>query len=157
MDRMMKQIALHNGLFGFAIAWFCVVLLAACPAGPLPNPGRVQPVPATTSGPARLTNSRPLSPISAVNGPRFTQITTSRKSFVKSDCLGTSITVTATITAPGGMARVMLWYRVDEQQPFTSVAVAPVGVDQYAVTVKGTDVPGATYGVWAFYLTADDK
>lgn len=85
------------------------------------------------------------------------QVTTSRKVFVKSDCVGTSISVTATITAAAGITQVMLWYRVGDQQPFTSVVLTPVGDDQYAVTIKGSDVPGSDYGVWAFYLTADDK
>ena len=143
------------------IALFCTVLVAACPAGqfgPLPNPGSVRQTSAKTSVPGRITNrNRPLSPLPEASGPRFTQITTSRESFVKSDCLGTSITVTASITAPAGIAQVLLWYRVGDQQPFTSVAVAPVGDDHYVVTVQGTDVSGSDYGVWAFYFTADDK
>jgi len=142
---------LSKGLLGVAISICCGVLFVAClapPFGPPPQPG----------GPGRLTKSSPpFSPLAPDTGPRFTQVTTSRKSFVKSDCAGTSITVTATITAAAGIAQVMLWYRVGDQQPFTTVAVAPVGDDQYAVTVKGIDVPGSEYGVWAFYLTADDK
>ncbi len=146
------------------IALFCVVLLVACSAGPFsppPRPGSSQQVTTLPSVPGRITKSNPpLSPLSTATNPtdpRFTQITASNKVFAKSDCLVTTITVTATITAPAGITQVMLWYRVGDQQPFTAVAVAPLGDDHYMITVKGTDVPGSDYGAWAFYLTADDK
>src|SRR4051812_39762252 len=155
-----KEVTLPKGLFGVAIAVCWVGLLVAClapPFGPPPQLRSVQPTPVPSSDPWRLTNrSQPFSPLVTGSGPHFMQVTTSRKVFVKSDCVGTSISVTATITAAAGIAQVMLWYRVGDQQPFTPVVVAPVGDDQYAVTVKGTSVPGSDYGVWAFYLTADD-
>jgi hypothetical protein len=88
-------------------------------------------------------------------GPRFDRITTSGKVFAKSDCTPTSITVTAHITDPSGVVNVVLWYRVGANQPFTPVDVDDLGNDTYAQTVKGMDVPGK-YGVWEFYLTAED-
>jgi hypothetical protein len=84
------------------------------------------------------------------------QITPSSKGFVKSDCMPIAITVTATITDPAGVAGVVLWYRVGNEQSFTPVEVPALADDHYAVTVKGTDVPGSEYGAWEFYLSADD-
>ena len=51
----------------------------------------------------------------------------------------------------------MLWYRVGAQQPFTPVETTAAGADHYVATVNGRDVPGSEYGVWEFYLTAEDR
>ena len=109
------------------------MLLAACIAAPSGAP----PTPDTT-------------------GPTITQVTASSKGFVKSDCTPTAITVTATISDPADVADVLLWYRVGDSQPLTSVAATSADDSHYSVSVKGTEVPGSDYGVWEFYLTADD-
>jgi hypothetical protein len=89
-------------------------------------------------------------------GPVIERITTSSKGFAISDCIPTSITVTAEISDPSGVVDVMLWYRVGVNQPFNHVEVGYLGDDTYARTVKGTDMLGSEYGVWEFYLTAED-
>ena len=87
-------------------------------------------------------------------GPTFQQITTSTKSFSK-DCVPTSITVTSNITDPSGVRRAVLWYRVGTDEQYAPMDMAPSG-STYSVTVKALDVPGKGYGVWEFYITAED-
>jgi hypothetical protein len=87
-------------------------------------------------------------------GPTFNQITTSTKSFSK-DCVPTSITVTSNITDPSRVTRAVLWYRVGTDQQYTLMDMTPSG-SNYSVTVQALDVPGKGYGVWEFYITAED-
>ncbi len=111
-----------------------------------------------TEPPGATSTSMPpsLSPTPPDNtGPHFNRITTSTKYFAISDCRPTSVTVTAHITDPSGVVHVVLWYRI-RNQPFTPVDVKDLGNDTYAATVKGTDMPRSEYGVWEFYLTAED-
>ena len=89
-----------------------------------------------------------------LTGPTINRIKTSGKSFSK-DCVPTSITVTSDITAASGVTRAVLWYRVGADQPYTPVNMTPSGGD-YSVTVKALDVPGKGYGIWEFYITAED-
>ena len=113
-----------------------------------------------TSQPPRATSTLvPASPLPTpgdTSGPVFERITTSSKVFAISDCTPTTITVTAHISDPSGVRRVALWYRVGDSRSFTPVDVDDLGGGTYAVTVKGTDMLGLGYGVWAFYLTAED-
>ena len=87
-------------------------------------------------------------------GPIFKRITTSSKSF-SIDCVPTSVTVTAQLTAPSGIKRVLLYSRVGIDQPYTAVEMNAAG-DVYQGTVKAVDIPGKGYGVWEFYITAED-
>lgn len=87
-------------------------------------------------------------------GPTFNRITTSSKSF-SIDCVPTSVTVTAKVIDPSGIKRVVLFYRVEGDQAYTAVDMSAAG-DEYSVTVKGSDVPGKGYGVWEFYITAEN-
>ena len=87
-------------------------------------------------------------------GPTINGIKTSGKSFSK-DCVPTSITVTSNIMSATGITRAVLWYRVGTDQPYTPVNMIPSG-SEYSVTVQALDVPGKGYGVWEFYITAED-
>lgn len=87
-------------------------------------------------------------------GPIFNRITTSSKSF-SIDCVPTSITVTASITDPAGLKRVVLHSRLGTDQPYTDTDMNAEG-DDYQGTVKAVDVPGKGHGVWEFYITAED-
>ena len=88
------------------------------------------------------------------DGPIFNRITTSSKSF-SIDCVPTSVTVTASITAPSGIKRVVLHSRLDTDQAYTALDMNAAG-DEYQETVKAADMPGKGYGVWEFYITAED-
>jgi hypothetical protein len=94
----------------------------------------------------------PMSPKPA--GPIFSRVTTSSKSF-SIDCIPTSVTVTASIGAPSGLKRVVLYSRVSTDQVYTATEMNVAG-DEYQVTVKAVDMPGKGYGVWEFYITAED-
>jgi hypothetical protein len=96
-------------------------------------------------------------PVADRAGPRFVQITTSSKTFVKSDCRPTAITVTAVISDPNGVVNVSLWDRVGAEQPYSETQMAVMGTDTYVASVAGLDVPGSAYGTWEFYLTASDR
>lgn len=87
-------------------------------------------------------------------GPRFDRITTSSKSF-SIDCVPTSVTVTASITAPAGLKRVVLYSRVGSDQDHTATDMQGEG-NEFRATVKAVDMPGKGYGVWEFYITAED-
>lgn len=89
-------------------------------------------------------------------GPMINNITTSSQGF-SIDCTPISITVTARITDPSGISRAQLWYRVGTDQPYASVDMAGSSGGDFNATVKGSDLPLGTYGVWEFYVTAQDK
>jgi hypothetical protein len=86
--------------------------------------------------------------------PIFNRITTSSKSF-SIDCVPTSVTVTAGITAPLGIKRVVLHSRVGTDQAYTATDMKGAG-DEYSATVKAADMLGKGYGVWEFYISAED-
>lgn len=88
------------------------------------------------------------------DGPVFNRITTSSKTF-SIDCVPTSVTVTASITAPSGVKRVVLHSRVGTDQAYTALDMNAAG-DQYQATVKAVDMTGTGHGVWEFYITAED-
>jgi hypothetical protein len=89
-------------------------------------------------------------------GPAINHIETSAKFLAKSDCQNTSETVTADISDTSAITQAILWYRVGADQKYT-----PVNMDRnankYSVTVKALDTPGGEYGVWEFYITAQDE
>ena len=89
-------------------------------------------------------------------GPNIDQIETSAKFLAKSDCKNTSETVTANITDASGIKQATLWYRVGADQKYTPVDMSFSG-NKYSVTVKALDTPGGEYGVWEFYITAQDE
>ena len=113
----------------------------------------MQPVPDSES--AELLTP-PSTPKTGNTGPVFESITTSTKFIAKSDCRPTSITVTANIIDSSGVALVSLWYRVGADQPYTQVSMKQDDSETYSMNIKALDTPGGKYGVWEFYLTADD-
>jgi hypothetical protein len=88
-------------------------------------------------------------------GPDIRDINTSGNVVVISDCLATSVTVTAKVTDDSRITNVRLWYRVGSDQAFT-----PIGMDSqgglYTVSVKGSSLQGHGYGALEFYITAQD-
>jgi hypothetical protein len=89
-------------------------------------------------------------------GPAFNRITTSSKSF-SIECVPTSVTVSANVTDQSGIKRVSLAYRVGTDGPYTFVEMG-YSKGEYHVTLTGADVSQEKrYGVWEFYLTAEDR
>ena len=97
----------------------------------------------------------PNSPMSQdTPGPIFDRITTSSKSF-SIDCVPTSVTVTASITHPSGLKRLVLYSRVGTDQAYSATDMRGIG-NEYRATVKAADMPGKGYGIWEFYIIAED-
>jgi hypothetical protein len=88
-------------------------------------------------------------------GPAITDISTSGKVLVISDCLATSVTITAKVTDVSSITSVQLWYRVGSDRPFKSTSVDALG-DLYSASVKGSDLQSDGYGTLEFYITAED-
>jgi hypothetical protein len=86
--------------------------------------------------------------------PIFNRITTSSKTF-SIDCVPTSVTVTARITSPSGIKRVVLYSRVGTDQAYTPTGMEGTR-DEYRATVNAVDMLGKGYGIWEFYITAED-
>jgi len=89
-------------------------------------------------------------------GPVISDISTSDKVVVISDCLSTSVTITAKVTDASNVKSVRLWYRVGSDQPFAS-STMDQQKDIYAVKIKGADLQGHGYGAMEFYITAEDE
>jgi len=96
-------------------------------------------------------------PLSDQTGPTIQNITPSSKVVAKSDCIPTSLTITADIADRSGVQSAVLWFRVGDDQSFAPVDMTPAAQGQYSATVKGLDVPGGEYGVFEFYIVANDK
>ncbi len=90
-------------------------------------------------------------------GPTINNITTSSKVLAKSDCIQTSLTITGEVTDNGGIENVTLWYRVGKDQDFAQTNMTHANGDQYTATIKALDIPGGEYGVFEFYIAAQDK
>ena len=90
------------------------------------------------------------------SSPRIEHIGTSAKFLAKSDCMNTSETVTAEITDESGIKSAALWYRVGADQQYTLVNMSLID-NKYSVSVKALDAPGGEYGIWEFYITAEDQ
>lgn len=91
-----------------------------------------------------------------LRSPSIEHIETSAKFLAKSDCKNTSETVTADITDESGIKSATLWYRVGADQKYAPTEMSLVK-DKYSATVKALDVPGGEYGIWEFYITAEDQ
>lgn len=90
------------------------------------------------------------------SAPVISDITTSAKVVVISDCQNTSVTITARVTDEAKINQVQLWYRVGQTGKFVSVPMKPQN-DQYSVAIKGADLQGNGYGNLEFYITAQDE
>ena len=88
-------------------------------------------------------------------GPTISDIATSDKVVVISDCLSTSVTITAKVTDASNIKSVMLWYHVGSDQPFASSNMELQNAI-YAAKVKGSELQGHGYGAMEFYITAQD-
>ena len=91
------------------------------------------------------------------DGPKIDGITTSSRVIAKSDCRPTSVTISAAVSGNLPVTRAALWYRVGEEQSYTSIAMNNDAGEMYSATIKALDVPGGEYGVFEFYITAEDK
>ena len=89
-------------------------------------------------------------------GPLISDISTSDKVVVISDCLATSVTITGTVTDESNIKSVLLWYRVGSDQPFAS-STMNLKNGMYTAEVKGSDLQGHGYGAMEFYITAEDE
>jgi len=96
-------------------------------------------------------------PLSDTTSPTIQEITTSSKVLAKSDCIPTSLIITAQIQDDVQMGSATLWYRVGTDQQFTPAEMSQTDQRQYTVTVMGLDVPGGEYGIFEFYILARDK
>ncbi len=94
-------------------------------------------------------------PKSDLSGPDITDISTSGKVLVISDCQADSMTITAKVTDPSTVENVFLWYRVGSDQPFSFIDMEMKN-ERYAATLKGSAVQGHGYGAMEFYITAED-
>jgi len=90
------------------------------------------------------------------SSPTISDIATSDKVVVISDCLSTSVTITAKVTDASNLKSVLLWYRVGSEQPFASLNMELLN-DIYGAKVKGADLQGHGYGAMEFYVTAEDE
>lgn len=89
-------------------------------------------------------------------GPSISDISTSDKVVVISDCLSTSVTITAKVTDASNIKSVLVWYRVGPDQPFASSKMN-LQNDLYTANVKGSDLQGHGYGPMEIYITAEDE
>lgn len=90
------------------------------------------------------------------SGPAINNIKTSGNILSISDCLGTSVDISADVTDPSGVESVLLWYRTGADQKFTSTSMESQN-STYQTTLKGPDFLGKPYGTLEFYITARDK
>jgi hypothetical protein len=89
--------------------------------------------------------------------PLITDIKTSSKFLAKSDCLNTSETVTANITDDTSVKSVALWYRIGQDQKFSSAPMKHEAGDTFGTTLIALDIPGGEYGTLEFYIVAEDE
>ncbi len=88
-------------------------------------------------------------------GPAITNIQTSGKVLVISDCAGTTVTISADVTDPSGVEKVSLWYRTGDEQQFSSLEMKQKD-GSYQASLSGPDFLGRPYGTLEFYITAED-
>jgi uncharacterized protein YcfL len=122
----------------FTIAFICIVALSACAEG---ETIRVISTPHETTNPAPLT---------------IKNITTSSKVLAKSDCIPTSVTISADISSPSAIKLVTLWYRIGQDQVYTSQPMLLEKGNIYSARVVALDIPGGEYGPLEFYIVAND-
>jgi hypothetical protein len=104
-----------------------------------------------------ITGACTLIPLRDTTSPIIQNVMTSSKVIAKSDCIYTSLTITADITDDTQVDGATLWYRVGTDQKFTSTKMLTDGSNQYKATVVALDVPGGEYGILEFYILARDK
>lgn len=90
-----------------------------------------------------------------IKGPVISDVTVSNNVLVISDCLSTSVTISAHVTDDAEIAKVILWFRAGSEDPYTPVSMA-LRNDQYEGTIQGRELLGQTYGTLEFHITAED-
>jgi hypothetical protein len=90
------------------------------------------------------------------SAPVISDISTSSKVVVISDCQNTSVTITARVTDESKIDHVQLSYRVGSSGKFISVPMKPKN-DQFSAEIKGADLQGNGYGNLEFYIAAQDE
>lgn len=90
------------------------------------------------------------------SAPVISDITTSAKVVVISDCQNTSVTVSAKVTDESRLNQVRLWYRIAQNGQFVSLPMN-AEKDKYSVELKGADLQGSGYGTLEFYISAQDE
>ena len=98
-----------------------------------------------------------LIPLQDTTSPTIQGVKTSSKVLVKSDCMSTTLTVTANITDNNRIESATLWYRVGTDQKFVATNMKLDSGDLYEATIVGLDIPGGEYGVLEFYIVAEDQ
>jgi hypothetical protein len=88
--------------------------------------------------------------------PVISDVSTSNKVVVISDCPSTSATITANVTDESKITSVLLWVRVGTDKTFASTEMGWQN-SVYTATVNGSDLQGHGYGVIEFYITAEDE
>ena len=88
--------------------------------------------------------------------PAIKNIRTSSKVLAKSDCIPTSVTISADISSSSGIKLVTLWYRIGQDQKYTSQLMHLEKGNTYSAKVIALDIPGGEYGPLEFYIVADD-
>lgn len=89
------------------------------------------------------------------SSPVISDVLTTGKVLVISDCFAASVTITAKVTDTSKITSVLLWYRVGSDQSFVSTSMDAQG-DLYTASIKGADLQGNGYGAMEFYITAED-
>jgi hypothetical protein len=90
-------------------------------------------------------------------GPKIRNIATSSKVLAKSDCIPTSLSVSADISDDEDVKSVTLRYRIGAGQDFAATDMKYIAGDQYEATIVALDIPGGQYGVLEFFITAKDS
>jgi len=97
-----------------------------------------------------------INPASDQTGPSISDVLTSGNVLVISDCQGSSVTISAKVSDPSGVEKVLLWYRTATDQQYVSTAM-DLAEGVYKVNLKGPDFLGQPYGNLQFYITAQDQ
>jgi hypothetical protein len=107
--------------------------------------------PSATPPPA--TETRP--PSGDTTGPTFDRVSASPGVFYDGTCTPNAVTITAEIVDPATAVNVMLWYRVGGGA-YASVGMGFLGGSTYQKAVSAAQLPAGVYGVFEFYITAQD-
>ena len=89
--------------------------------------------------------------------PTIENITTSSKVLAKSDCIPTSLTITAQVIDDSHLQNVTLWYRVGADQHFAPMNMEAGTSDQFTAKLIALEIPGGEYGALEFYIVAQDS
>jgi hypothetical protein len=124
-------------------------------ATPTASPTRPRPTraPPTATPPPLPTETRP--PAGDTTGPTFDRISPSTSTFRDGRCTPNSVTVTAVINDPATAVNIRLWYRVGGGR-YASSGMDYLGGSNYRITVTAAQLPAGVYGVFEFYITAQD-